>query len=276
MEEEHIIPAKEKKPTSKKASSKPLSTQNKILIIIGVILAFVFIGGAFWFGSSRKSQDTEPSPSPTTEASPAASPDGKEADESPSPSPEETSSPSPTPAPVTEDKTITATASLDGYRGSNGFGRDDLYILVGRNLSVIQRGFVSFDLSSLPSDITIEQATLRVYQQKIVGSPYSVGGALKVDHLDYGDSLGNDDYGATSISSSFITLTNNASIEWKDANVTDRLKDDLSNGRSRSQYRLHFSTEPTGSSSDLVYFESADNSQGTGNLPQLVIKYYEN
>ena len=189
---------------------------------------------------------------------------------------EETSSPSPTPTPTpeTKEENITSSASLDGYRGSNGFGHDDLYILVGRNLSVIQRGFVSFDISSLPSDAVIESATLRIYQEKVVGNPYGVGGNLMIDHLDYGGSLGNEDYGASSISSSFTTLTNNAVVEWKDANVTDRLKDDLSNGRDNSQYRIHFSTESTGASSDLVYFESANNSQGTGNLPQLIIKYH--
>ncbi len=216
----------------------------------------------------------EPSPSPTAEASPVAIPE--ETSESPSPSPEETGSPSPTPTPTpeTKEEVIISTASLDGYRGSNGFGSNNLYIFTGRNLSVIQRGFVSFDLSILPSDANIESATLRLYQEKVVGNPYGVGGSLKIDHLAYGNSLGNEDYGASSISSSFITLTDNAVIEWKDADVADALKNDLSNGRDKSQYRIHFSTESTGTSSDLVYFESADNSQGTGNLPQLVVKYH--
>jgi hypothetical protein len=273
MEEEHIIPAKDKGSTSK-APSKYLSSQKKFLIIAAIVLVFAIIGGAFWLGSRRKKQEPEPSLSPTTEANPTATPE--ETSESPSPSPEETSSPSPTPTPTpeTKEEVITSTASLDGYRGSNGFGSNNLYIFTGRNISVIQRGFVSFDLSSLPSDAIIESATLRLYQEKVVGNPYGVGGSLKVDHLDYGNSLGNEDYGASSISSSFVTLTNNATIEWKDADVTDSLKNDLSNGRDKSQYRIHFSTESTGTSSDLVYFESADNSQGTGNLPQLIVKYH--
>lgn len=188
------------------------------------------------------------------EANPTIIPEGEETTESLSPSPEETSYPSPTltPRPETKEEVIISTASLDGYRGSNGFGSNNLYILIGRNISVIQRGFVSFDLSSLPSDATIENVTLRLYQEKVVGNSYGVGENLKVDHLDYGNGLGNEDYGASSISSSFTTLTNNAVIEWKDANVT----------------------EATGITSNLVYFESADNTQGTGNLPQLVVKYH--
>ncbi|RLC31040.1 hypothetical protein DRH13_03560 [Candidatus Woesebacteria bacterium] len=273
MEEKHIIPAKEIGPTSKDPS-KHLSSQQKLLIIVAIILVFAIIGGAFWFGSRKNKQDVEPSPSPTAEASPIAIPEGEGGAESPSPSPEETSSPSPTPAPETKEEVITSTASLDGYRGSNGFGHDDLYILVGRNLSVIQRGFVSFDLSSLPSDATIESATLRIYQEKIVGHPYGVGRNLMIDHLNYGDSLGNEDYGSSAISSSFTTLTNNANIEWKDANVTDTLKNDLSSGRNKSQYRILFPSDTAGATSDLIYFESADNSQGTGNLPQLIVKYH--
>jgi hypothetical protein len=273
MEEEHIIPAKDKGSASKEPS-KYLSSQKKFLIVAAIVLVFAIIGGAFWFGSRRKKQELEPSPSPTTETGPTAIPE--ETSESPSPSSEETNSPSPTPTPTpeTKEEVIISTASLDGYRGSNGFGYSNLYILAGRNISVIQRGFVSFDLSSLPSDVTIESATLRMYQEKVVGNPYGVGGSLKIDHLNYGNSLGNEDYGASSISSSFTALTNNATVEWKDVSVTDSLKNDLSNGRDKSQYRIHFSTESTGTTSDLVYFESADNSQGTDNLPQLVIKYH--
>lgn len=273
MEEEHIIPAKDEGPTSKK-SSKNLSSQQKFLIIAAIILVFVIIGGAFWFGSRNANQESEPSPSPTIETSPAAIPEGEETLENPDPSPEETSNPTPTPTPETIEKIITSSASLDGYRGSNGFGRDDLYILVGRNLSVIQRGFVSFDLSSLPSDATIENATLRIYQEKVVGNPYGVGRDLMLDHLDYGNSLGNEDYGVSAISSSVAILTNNTTVEWKDVNVTDSLKNDLSNGRNKSQYRILFPSDVVGATSDLVYFESADNSQGTSNLPQLVIKYH--
>ncbi len=129
-------------------------------------------------------------------------------------------------------------------------------------------------MSNLPSDAIIESAVLRVYQEKIVGHPYGIGRDLMIDHLDYGSSLGNEDYGASAISSSVATLTNNTTIEWKDADITDSLKNDLSNNRDKSQYRILFPSDVAGTTSDLVYFESADNSQGTGNLPQLVVKYH--
>ena len=65
-------------------------------------------------------------------------------------------------------------------------------------------------------------------------------------------------------------------IEWKEADVTDALKDDISNARSRSQFRIHFQTENTGGDAegDFAYFEATENTRKTGNSPQLVVKYY--
>lgn len=117
---------------------------------------------------------------------------------------------------------------------------------------------------------------MRLYQAKIIGAPYTAGSSVKVDHLDYGNSLENADYSASSLSSSFATLTSNPVIEWKDADVTDQLKEDLANNRQRSQYRIHLAVEDIGGdvTGDFAYFESANNSEGTGNTPQLVVKYH--
>ena len=74
----------------------------------------------------------------------------------------------------------------------------------------------------------------------------------------------------------FTTLTNNAVVEWKDADVTEQVKDDLKDNRTRSQFRVHFTTENTGGdlTGDFTYLESQDDSEGTGKTPQLVIKYH--
>jgi hypothetical protein len=135
---------------------------------------------------------------------------------------------------------------------------------------------VSFDIPTSLKGKTIEKATLRLYQGQIIGAPYTAGSSLKVDHLDYGDSLENADYSSSSLSSSFGTLTSNATVEWKDLDVKDMLKDDLDNNRQRSQYRLHFAVESTGGdvTGDFAYFESQDNSMHTGYTPQLVVKYH--
>ena len=259
---------------------------NKVLIGLGVFGLVLAIGGvSFFFGRrNQKSQSPDLTPTPTQSVSPSPtltpipSPNSQSPTTTltPTKKPTPTPTPTPIPTPVIKTMTLSATASLDGFRSSNGGGNDGLDIRAGRNVNLVTRGFVSFDLSGIPASATITEATLRLYQTKTIGNPYGVGGNLKVDHLDYGTSLDDPDYGASSLISNYATLTTNASVEWKDVISTDQVKGDRSASRTRSQFRIHFTTEVTGGdvTGDFAYYESANNSEGTGNTPQLVIKYY--
>ena len=110
----------------------------------------------------------------------------------------------------------------------------------------------------------------------MIGDPYGVGARVMLDHIDYGITLENADYSASSISSSFARLSDNSTIEWKEVNVTDVVRNDLENNRERSQFRLHMAIENIGGTiaGDFIYFESANNSEGTGNTPKLVVEYH--
>lgn len=291
MNEEQQAPAPQiqEQPQEEKKVVTPLVSKDspggkKGLAIAVIILFLILIGGGSFFFARNRSQ-AEPTPTPTPTESPTPTPE-EEAEETPIPTPTKkptntpTAKPTPTvtPSPTVTSQTLTLSAdsSLDGFQSSNGGGNPSIEIRAGRNSNLITRGFVSFDISSIPAGKTIDQASLRLYQTSITGNPYGVGGSLKVDHLDYGSSFENADYNASSISSSFGTLTSNTIIEWKDLDVTDRLKNDISAGRTRSQYRLHFATETIGGdvTGDFTNFESANNSKGTGNTPQLVVKYH--
>jgi hypothetical protein len=258
----------------------PDSCGKKILLAFVVLLFLLAVGaGAYFIGSHPQSpEDTmsteatftptptvfdEPSITPTSTASGTLTPTKKVTSTS-------------TPTPIIKQKTISATESLDGFRSSNAGGNNSVDIRAGRNSNLVTRGFVSFDLSEVPAGADIQSANLRLYQTDTDGNPYAVGGALKIDHLNYGDSLDNSDYSSAAILSSFATLTTNNVVEWKDADVTSQVKDDIATGRSRSQFRIHFTTEVKGGdvTGDFAYFESAENDEGTGNTPQLVIKYY--
>ena len=274
MNQEATTPAPETKTTK-----TPSNKKTKILLSLAALVVLALVAAGSYFICTKKSPAPSPSPSPTSEATPSAdaavSPEPSP-DSSPEPSPSPTPSPTPSPSPETQSTTLKSQAGHDGFRASNGGGNDSLDIRVGRNSLLIIRGFLSFKIEDLPDDITIEAAELKVYQTGITNNPYGVGLRVMVDHFDYGDSLDHADYSLSSISSSFATLSSDGTVGWKEIDVTDQLKNDLNNSRIRSQFRLHLATEAVGGTptGDFALFESGDNSHGTGNLPELTIKYH--
>lgn len=170
-------------------------------------------------------------------------------------------------------KTISSQSNLDGYQTSSANGSATAEIKIGRSSSGVSRGFLSFDLSQISTGTSINKITLRIFQQGTTGSPYKVGSDIKVDHLNFGSTFEPSDYSTSSISSSFATISSNPAPGWKEADVTQNVKGDLTAGRSRSQFRMHFALEQAGggTTGDFALFESGDNSLKSGNTPQLVI-----
>jgi hypothetical protein len=277
MEDASIFPAQDPPPPHRPSDNEN-SAGKKIVYGFLVVLVLFAIGSvSFIIGRQDKSAKLASiSPTPQVLSAPTAynaAPTTTLTVPTTNVTPTLLVTPSPTSAPVS--KVLTSQASLDGFRSSNNGGNSGLDIRAGRNVNLTTRGFVSFSLATLPSGANIVQATLRLYQVKVVGSPYTAGGILKVDHLNYGDSLDSTDHSVAALLSGFASLSSTPAKEWKEVDVTVEVKDDIDAARSRSQYRLHFVTETTGGdvTGDFVYFESADNSEGTGNTPQLVIKY---
>ena len=229
---------------------------------------------AFATTTPAPTPDDFPSPSPLP--SPSVKPSVKPIPTptpvpSVSPSPTPTPSPSPSPSPSVTSLTLSASASLDGWRASNGGSNTTWYLQIGHNATMTERSFVSFDLSSIPSGVTIDSATLRLYQTENVGTPYS-GASLVLDHVNYGSTWSATPYDGSPLSS-VGTFTTNGNIEWKNMSVTDSVKDDIANSRGRAQFGLHFSPESMGTDA-WARFESADNYAGSGNTPQLVVTYH--
>lgn len=258
--------------------SKGLGFFKKILAFLGIIaIVFPLVIVAFYLGrqsqipSSVEVETSDDQISPTS-----AKTDKKTAPTSSKSGSKPTPTPKHTPTPITVSKVLTGIKDLDGFRSSNSEGNQSLDIRVGRNNKLVTRGFVSFSLDDLPSGIDIKEASLRLFQTKVVGNPFAYGGSIKVDHLTYGNSLDDTDYGLAALTTNAAALPTTASVGWKETNVTQSVKDDIENGRSFSQFRIHFNVENTGENStgDFIYFESSENYQGTGYVPQLVIKYY--
>lgn len=120
------------------------------------------------------------------------------------------------------------------------------------------RGYLSFNLDSLPDTITVNIATLRVYQY------YSYGNSIKglypqwtgipggdtlyclLDHINYGPSIDTLDWTAGDIgdlqtlTSRFGIISSTPDTGWKSMDVTSCVQSDLMAGRIRNQYRLRF------------------------------------
>ena len=245
----------------------------KILTTVAAfVLIFTLIGGGYYLGRQTPTLPSEttvpiltqiPTPYPTTIHSFPTQ----------NLTPSKNISPSPTPIP--KSVIITSDTELDGYRSSDGSGNHLQEIRVGRNVYLVSRGFVSFPLNEIPTGVNIIEARLKLYQAKIVGKPYSAGSVM-IDHLNYGDSLDNSDYGIAALVSNFAVLSTSLAVDMKEKNVTLAIKEDIANARSLSQFRIHLSAESTGGTTvgDFIYFAAAENSLGSGNLPQLVVRYY--
>jgi len=138
---------------------------------------------------------------------------------------------------------------------------------------VVARQFYSFELTGIPSSVSMQSATLRLYQANVAGSPYGIGlGSVIVDHMDYGTSLGSVDYNAAALIANIGTLSTDASLGYKTLSVTTNVASDILS-RSRSQYRLRFSDENSiNFDNDYVQFTDAEDSCCAANQPpQLVI-----
>ncbi|HSW51601.1 MAG TPA: hypothetical protein VLG93_00090 [Sulfuricaulis sp.] len=139
---------------------------------------------------------------------------------------------------------------------------------------LVARQFYSFELTGIPSTVSVQTATLRLYQANVEGSPYGAGnlGSLIVDHVDYGTSLASNDYGAVPLTANIGTLSSDELVAYKTLDVTSSVASDVL-VRSRSQYRLRFSQEnSTNADNDYVQFTDAEDSCCTANKPpQLVI-----
>jgi hypothetical protein len=174
-------------------------------------------------------------------------------------------------------------AALDGFQANNGGGNNAVDIRLGNGpfvgspaYELVTRGFMSFDLSGIAAGADVKNIELRFYQVDVEGSPYAKLGNPLLKHVDYGSSLDGGDFDAPELASAILdphtgagqwyTITSDTIADWIEA--------DLAAGRTRFQVRLQFSTETDGDGDvDMVYIEAADNSSGTGNVPQLTITY---
>jgi hypothetical protein len=105
------------------------------------------------------------------------------------------------------------------------------------------KGFISFNIANLPTDIQeFETANLNLGQTAVGGAPYSGFGSLVVNHVNFATLNFALAFHATSLQA-LGTLSNDANLEVKTLGVLTALKDDYSKRSTRgnrTQYRLAF------------------------------------
>lgn len=152
--------------------------------------------------------------------------------------------------------------------------------------NIAYRGFLTFDLGSLPSTLTkITDATLRVYQSSMAGTPYGSGssnlGSLRAESVNYGLSLTTAAYSTPTLT--FLgfplayTVSTSSLNTSKYATVTNKVVDDWNNRASRgsrSQFRLRWSLrdKTLDGASDQVSIYMGENTSLTYK-PRLSVTY---
>ncbi len=139
------------------------------------------------------------------------------------------------------------------------------------------RSFVSFDHPSVPAGATIQSVVLRVYVEHVSGTPHVSLGPLVATHVDIGPSLESTDITTGVLVFNVGTLAHDASLGWKELDVTARYELDVLAGRTRTQFRLECRNDDFNSDGidDFIMVQDGEGSQLSLNIPELVITYLE-
>lgn len=182
----------------------------------------------------------------------------------------------------TETVILKSVGSLDGYWLNDGTGSNDENILVGNGEQadpfgeLVARGFLSFDVSSIPANATIEGVDLRFYQETIQGNPYEKLGNLMLEHVYYGNSLNDSAYDTPALGSANIAAQTlpGAWYVLADPTITSWVESNLAAGRPQFQLRLRFRRETDGDGAeDWISIVPGGGALGSRNQPQLTITY---
>jgi hypothetical protein len=183
--------------------------------------------------------------------------------------------------------TVMVAAQQTGYvesgAGDPAFASPGSDIRVGddaaRDPLIAVRGFIGFDLSSLPSGIHVQSATLVATQCAISGSPFTLGNVV-VDHVTYPAPFDTTVFAETAIAMQVGTLSTDASIGTRTVSVTSSVVNDLAAGRDSSQFRLRMSTSNdagNGPSNQVIFASDSahtvDCTPASGQQPRLVIAF---
>ncbi len=175
------------------------------------------------------------------------------------------------------------TGFVESGAGDQAFASPGSDIRVGddaaRDPLIAVRGFIGFDLSTLPSGIHVQSATLVATQCAISGSPFTLGNVV-VDHVTYPAPFDTTVFAQSAIAMQVGTLSTDGSIGARSVSVTSSVANDLATSRGSSQFRLRMSTDNdagNGPSNQVIFASDSahtlDCTPAAGQQPRLVITF---
>ena len=172
------------------------------------------------------------------------------------------------------DIVILSTPDLDGPVSNEAVGTAaDQRPEVGQAGSDPVHGLFSFDLGQVPTGGFIVSATLKLSSIGITGSPGPrLGGMLVIDQLNYGAVFPTELDLITDIPQSGVALWDDiTTLGPRTFDVTEQVRADRANGRTRSQYQVRGLIRSDGAAIDLVTLAGAENRNG--DEPVLTIRF---
>jgi hypothetical protein len=140
------------------------------------------------------------------------------------------------------DRTLTGSWREDGLYGVLDCSVEQATVCVGESTSLgepVYRGFLTFDLSALPTDrLAIIAAELSITVSIALGEPFATMGALELEKVSF-DEIGATAYEQAAETSLGVLSTGATAGDTLSADVLAAVQADAAAGR-RSQYRLGF------------------------------------
>ncbi len=134
------------------------------------------------------------------------------------------------------------------------------------NNNTVVRGFLSFDLTSIPSDATIQSARLILQEPNIIGEPFPGFGSMTFEAVWYGLSLVPTAYDMPG----YLVLQNAFGQPGPVIGVTAGIDEALRRGYGRFQIRFSFSAGTDGEGSADEYIVPVGRPDG---IPVLEVVY---
>lgn len=177
---------------------------------------------------------------------------------------------------------ILADPDLDGFVSNAGyvdFNPSSAFPCTGDRDATMHSGYMSrqlyaFHIGGLEAS-RIVRATLRLYQDVVVGNPYGSWGDVVVDHVDYIDDPGLPTYNDQELIRRFGVLSVSPNLGARTLDVTGLVVRNLGEGSLYSQFRIRFWHDLPGFHDDVndyAQFAYAEN-PNSDKVPLLIVEY---